>query len=421
MSQTASRPPPSTQADAEKRAGQRRPATGEPAWRVTAMPDWASTAASLDESGTGLARAVFQTDAWLSTWYATMGAQTGVTALPLVVRAAGDDRLAVVLPLIRRRGRGLATVEFADLGVTDYNAPVLGPAAPTCDRGAASMWQAVRAALAPADLVRFDKMPAAIEGRPNPLCLLSGAAPGRLSGNVIELAGSWEDYLAGLPRKVRKELGRSLRVFEREAQTRQSEGGRFEHLTEPASAHAALDAIEALQSARIREIGLPYVLDAPAHAAFYRTLVGRGLARGATIVTTLRSGTEIVGALLGVADEHRRTYAMVRLAHAGGVWAQASPGRLMIERTMHHLYAEGFRRFDMTIGDYPFKLQLGPTRLPLFELTAALSWRAVPFVAGLRTLAAARKTARALGLRRPGVRRHVPARSDTTGDGARAG
>jgi len=41
-----------------------------------------------------------------------------------------DGEQAALLPLIRRRSKNISIVEFADLDLTDYNAPILGPAAP---------------------------------------------------------------------------------------------------------------------------------------------------------------------------------------------------------------------------------------------------------------------------------------------------
>jgi CelD/BcsL family acetyltransferase involved in cellulose biosynthesis len=42
----------------------------------------------------------------------------------------------VLLPLIRRRQNNIVIVEFADLDLTDYNAPFLGAAAPRDARAA---------------------------------------------------------------------------------------------------------------------------------------------------------------------------------------------------------------------------------------------------------------------------------------------
>ncbi len=64
---------------------------------------------------------------------------------------------------------------------------------------------------------------------------------------------------------------------------------------------------------------------------------------------------------------------MTRLATPGPQWKNFSPGRLLIERTMKMLHADGYRAFDFTIGDYSYKRRIGVTPLPMVETTLALS------------------------------------------------
>jgi CelD/BcsL family acetyltransferase involved in cellulose biosynthesis len=101
--------------------------------------------------------------------------------------------------------------------------------------------------------------------------------------------------------------------------------------------------------------------------------VRTGLEAGTTILTALTAGDEIVAALLGVTDG--KSFAMVRLSHAGGDWMKVGPGRLVIERTMHALHARGIRHFDFSIGDYPYKSGFGVQPSPLVDLVSAQSWR----------------------------------------------
>ena len=51
---------------------------------------------------------------------------------------SGDQ--AVLLPLIRRLHRGIRTIEFADMDITDYNAQMLGAAAPRDREAALPCW-----------------------------------------------------------------------------------------------------------------------------------------------------------------------------------------------------------------------------------------------------------------------------------------
>ena len=110
-------------------------------------------------------------------------------------RAANGRRL---LPLIRRQQNGIRIVEFADLDLTDYNAPMLGSAAPRDARAARALWRDLLAALRKlpggADLIRLRKMPVDLDGRPNPLALLDEAGPCSLNGNVVTTGDDFDAW-----------------------------------------------------------------------------------------------------------------------------------------------------------------------------------------------------------------------------------
>src|SRR5216683_2205456 len=132
---------------------------------------------------------------------------------PALERSSGA--MAAMLPLVRRTGRHARIVEFADDGVSDYNAPVLGPAAPADPQGAQFFWSALRAALPDADLVRFKRMPREIEGRLNPLGLLAAVRASSGSSNVVTIDGAWPDFLATLKGTLRRQVERHWRAFAR--------------------------------------------------------------------------------------------------------------------------------------------------------------------------------------------------------------
>src|ERR1700761_8785845 len=110
-------------------------------YRVELFDDWKQAAARWNE-----VRAVtpFQDFRWLGAWY---GAFTEVEPVVAVITDTRTLEQAALLPLVRRSRRGLSIIEFADLDLTDYNAPLLGPAAPRDASGAQAMWQELLAAL----------------------------------------------------------------------------------------------------------------------------------------------------------------------------------------------------------------------------------------------------------------------------------
>ncbi|MET0605694.1 MAG: GNAT family N-acetyltransferase [Beijerinckiaceae bacterium] len=269
--------------------------------------------------------------------------------------------------------------------MTDYNAPILGPAAPQDSRGARELWRALCRALPPADILTIGKSPRVLRGRPNPLALLRAATPSQLSGNVIDIDGPFDAFTRGFDRKMRKELGREKRVFEA------TPGARFEIIADRGEAERVFDRLAEMQAARIRGRGRVYRLDEPEKAEFYRTLLAEGLKDGNVALSALRVGDEVVAALLGcISGDH---YAMVRLGQAGAAWGHFSPGRLIILETMRALRNKGTRRFDFTIGEYDYKRRLGVVTVPLVDVTVALSWRGGAPVAAARIRDLARRSA----------------------------
>jgi CelD/BcsL family acetyltransferase involved in cellulose biosynthesis len=342
-----------------------------PKFRVEFARDWKQAARWHDPGNA----TPFQNGRWLQAWYSAFAATPGVEPLIAVISNAATNEQAIMLPLIRRTQRGIRIIEPADLDLTDYNAPMLGPAAPRDAEAARAMWKELRAALrrlpGGADLIRLRKMPVEMGGRPNPLALLGGAGPCSLNGNIVSTADDFDAWRFTLERTVRKELERSWRVFTRDA------AAAFRIITDKQEALRMLSTMEIQQGNRMQHLGLNFILNDETCAAFYRNLVHDNVANGYAVLSALTVGNEVVATLLGVRQGSR--YVMVRISNAGEKWSNCSPGRLIIERTMAALHKDGIRQFDFSIGNYAYKRRFGVVQIPLVDLTAALSWRGVPY------------------------------------------
>ena len=237
------------------------------------------------------------------------------------------------------------------------------------------MWRDLRAALrrmpGGADLIRLRKMPVDLDGRPNPLALLDDAGPCSLNGNVVTTGEDYDAWRYTLEKTVRKELERSWRVFTRDP------AAAFEIVTDNDEALRILSTTEVQQGTRMQNLGLNFILNDETCAAFYRNLVRDGVGNGYAVVSALTVGDEVVATLLGIRDGAR--YVMIRISNAGEKWSNCSPGRLIIERTMAALHRDGVREFDFSVGNYAYKRRFGVTRLPLVDISAALSWRGLPY------------------------------------------
>jgi CelD/BcsL family acetyltransferase involved in cellulose biosynthesis len=340
-------------------------------FRVELMRDWKQAAARWSNISPATP---FQHPQWYAAWYDAFAGADSVEPLIAIVTDAATGEQVALLPLVHRRQNNIGIVEFADLDLTDYNAPILGPAAPRDAKAARALWRDLLSALrrmqGGADLIRLRKIPVDLDGRSNPLALLDEAGACSLNGNLVTTGEDYDVWRYTLEKTVRKELERSWRVFTRYP------AASFEMVTDNNEALRVLSTTEAQQRTRMQSLGLNFTLNDETCAAFYRNLVCDGVRSGYALVSALTVGDEVVATLLGIRCGAR--YVMVRISNAGDKWSNCSPGRLIIERTMAALHRDGVREFDFSIGNYAYKRRFGVTRLPLVDVSAALSWRGWP-------------------------------------------
>ena len=332
---------------------------------VDFVRDWRQAASRLSAGH----RTAFQHGYWLGAWYEAF--HDFAPLIALISDAATGKDIAVV-PMISHIRRGIRIVEFADLGVSDNNAPILAldaalDAAATDAIGKALV-DAVRALPDRFDLLRLKKMPAHVGGKPNPLVSLGRIGSCSLNGNLVLTGDDYEAYRASIKRM---QMPRCWRVFSRHA------GARFEIATDVARARELLDVMDVQQQARMRKLGSRFVLNDDAHARFYREVARQGIAEGYAVISALVCDEAVVATTFGV--RFGASYFLLRISHAGDSWSSCSPGLLVTERTMAALHAEGVRRFDLSIGNQDYKRRFGAEKVALTDVSIALSWRGAPY------------------------------------------
>jgi CelD/BcsL family acetyltransferase involved in cellulose biosynthesis len=345
----------------------RRATSSVASFRVEFIHDWSHAVRFRESAGDATS---FQHRHWLDAWYSAF--DTLAPLIAVISDTATQGHVALV-PLICREQNGIRLVEFADLGVSDYNAPILAPEAPHDFAGVRAMNRALLAALHRLpdrpDLIRLKKMPAEIQGRPNPLVAFGWMGSCSLNGNLIEVGGDFQAYRDSI-RKM--QLPRCWRVFTR------FPGARFQIATTLDEALRFLDVMDVQQHQRMEKLGQPFVLDDARHARFYRDVVRRGVAEGYAVVSALICDDGIVATTMGLRNGNH--YSLLRTSNAGSQWSNCSPGLLCVEQTMAALHMQGVRNFDLSIGNYDYKRRFGARPLTLTDVSIALSWRGVPYV-----------------------------------------
>jgi CelD/BcsL family acetyltransferase involved in cellulose biosynthesis len=344
-------------------------------WRgprfITEVFDGADDAlAALEAVQGGLISTGFQTLNWLTVLYEELAPAQHAMPRLVVVTERNTGEIALVLPLLVRKKRTLRVARFADLGVSDYGGPILGPALIKKSRSSRRVWRAIRHAMRDVDLIKLERMPAEIGGRANPLMTRFGITPARHSGNLLIVPDTVEAYLRGRGKKYRKEVERCGRVWEKEGVQR------FYRATTPEGIARVYSMLEEQQSDRHAQLGSKYILDEPAYRAFYERLAMDGSEADLAALFALESKGEIVATLFGIV--HDGAFTLLRISTAGEASGHFSPGRLIIVEAMKYFVARGVRHFDMGIGDHPFKRGFGTEEVPLYDLIVARDLAAQP-------------------------------------------
>ena len=366
-------------ATAETGNGVSRDAESEPARTspfrersfVTEIFDGADDAlAAYEAVETGLITTGFQTLAWLTVLYEELAPPRRAMPRLVVVSDDVNGDVVLALPLVVVREGQLRVAVFPDFGVGAYGAPMLGPQPLTEKSAIRRAWRSVRSSMRDVDLIRFERMPAAIGDRPNPLLMLFGSAPSRVSGNSLTVRGGFDDYLQNVGKKYRKDFERCHRLWQKEGAPRF-----YRASTDDEIAHvfATLEEQEAVWHA---EHGSSDNLADPACRAFYERLAIDGSDAGLTALFALEANGKIVATLFCL--EHDRTVTILKISTGGARWSHLSPGRLVVLEAVKHYVARGVTRFEMGVGSDPLKHTFGTEDVPLHDLVSAQDVTALP-------------------------------------------
>lgn len=338
---------------------------------ITEVFDGADEAlAALEAVQGGLVSTGFQTLDWLTVLYEELAPSHHAVPRVVVVTERNTGKVALILPLLIQKKRRRTVARFANLGVGGYGGPILGPALPKKKQLLRRAWRSVLHAMPDVDLIRLDRMPSEIGGQPNPLLTRWGVAPARHSGNLAIIPESVDAYLHKRGKKYRKEVERCYRLWEKEG------APRFYRAGTPEEAAHVYSVLEEQQAARYGAPGGRFMLDEPAHRAFYERLAIDGSDAGLASLFALEANGEIFATLFGIV--HDGTFTLLHLGTGGEAWSHLSPGRLVIIEAMKHCVARGIRRFDFGLGDHPFKRGFGVEEVPLYDLIVARDLAVVP-------------------------------------------
>lgn len=335
------------------------------------------------------AASVFQHPVWLDALYRRLAPALGAEPLVVTARCSRDRRLTMVLPMVRLRRRGLRIVEFADLGVSDYAAPVCAPEDWEAVLRAPRAAETVGARMRPFDILRIKR----IRDGAQPLeRLIVGGRSARMavSAHATALFSPFEAWRAAkIAGAYGKELARNRRYMERLGEFR------FERIDKPASIETLLRQLQAYRGQRYPDD----LLGRQAYFDFYKSVALAGAPLGFARAYRMSLDGVTLGGSLGLSAGGR--FVGLILAYDRATYRSRSLGALTIEGVARACIADGLTMLDLSVGDEGYKTLFSAEPTALSMVTASGT---------LQGALADRLKAR---IARPASRRRNPRRAET--------
>ncbi|MBR0710620.1 GNAT family N-acetyltransferase [Bradyrhizobium liaoningense] len=308
----------------------------------------------------GSAATAFQHPLWLHCLYTRLASHAGATPLVVVARHRASGALAMVLPLLRVRRGPIRTVEFADLRVSDYLAPVCSPQVFAELLGDADACAEIRHLVRPFDLLRMTKLP---DGRLPIENLLGTPRRVAMDSNAYAtvLVAPFEQWRASaMDRSYQKELAKKYRQLQKKGALS------FSCCDDSASILDALDVMRKFRGPRFQSQGDGDLLQRPEYYDFYSDVAVRGLGSFVRLYAMKMDG-EVIAAVLGL--HHRDSYLVIMSAFDIAGYKSQSLGALMFEQVARDCIERGDQMLDFTIGDEPYKKLFGGQPSPMWTVT----------------------------------------------------
>jgi CelD/BcsL family acetyltransferase involved in cellulose biosynthesis len=315
---------------------------------------------------------VFQTFEWLSAWHRHIAPHS--RAVPCIVVARDTRRRVLFLLPLAVQAAGFAR-ELTWLGsdLCDYNVPLLATDGYDLDPAQfRALWRRIVGRLqadprSRHDLIRLEKMPATVGGRPNPLLALSTSL--NPSGSYLTpLSDDWESFYKAKRSSATRRRDRSKR-------NHLAEAGEVTFVTadDTASALDALDVLVTQKTATFARHGIRNLFALPGYLDFYKDIAGNLRSRDLVHISTLKVGEQAVAANLGLVFGDR--YYHVLASYTDGDLSRWGPGAAHLNDLLRYAIERRLAVFDFTIGDERYKRDWCDDVQPLHDHVSVASLR----------------------------------------------
>lgn len=300
----------------------------------------------------------FQHGVWLTELHERLTPRHRARTVVVTVRDTAGH-LAVVLPLVRRRWGPLRVLEYPNLGVSDFAAPVIDPLQTTAVLGDGAVVRRIRAVLGAFDLLRIAHVPDSPEIF---LSMLPGARATRHAyrAHMLDLPATVQAWHETLDPAFNRHLKRGYKRLRPKGEHR------LRLVDDPAEVERVMGRMRQFRAARFSERpGVDLTQDAD-YFAFYCAVARRSVLEGPARLVALEVAGEPAAVMFGLANSSTELYVLV--GYDLERFRSASLGLLIVAEQVQAAIGRGLRQLDLTVGDEPYKSDFKARSRPLYEV-----------------------------------------------------
>jgi CelD/BcsL family acetyltransferase involved in cellulose biosynthesis len=195
---------------------------------------------------------------------------------------------------------------------------------------------------------------------------------------VADLHGDWDQfYAAKRSSSTRKKERRQLKHLSDHGEVR------FVDVADRDDVARTLTILMSQKSRSLARMGVEDFFARPGYRDFFLAVATDPGMRGLIHVSRLDVGATTAATNMGLT--FRDCYYLVLSSYDDGVLSRFGPGRAHLHELLRHAIGAGFRQFDFTVGDEPYKRDWSDTELKLYDYLAAATLRG-SLVAALTTV-----------------------------------
>ena len=300
----------------------------------------------------------FQHATWLCELYEVLAPRLAAQKVVITARS-GSGRLVAVLPLVLRRQGICRVLEFADLGVNDYAAPILDPTFAAALLMSDRIPRQIRAAMGRFDLLRVER----VADSPDLMLSLfhrSTAKRHPYSAHVIEVGRTHEEWRATLDPQFSRHLDRKIKRLRPKGERR------LRLIDDPLEVDAVMRQMQHFREVRFSERRGTDLVQQPDYFQFYTSVARAALDGGPCRLTVMEIDGETAAVALDLHEHDRELFLLV--GYDMERLRNYSLGLVIVDELVRCAIERGTPYFDLTVGDENYKADFGARPRPLFEV-----------------------------------------------------